>query len=47
MPLEKKFDKVVIQKKEKKQEVTRLAKLNKNDKNTIYNLIFAEMPEEK
>lgn len=46
MALDKSFDNVVAQKKENKREITKLTVLDKNDKNTIYHLIFAEDKEE-
>lgn len=42
MALDKSFDNVVEQKKDGKREITRLTVLDKQDKSTIYNLIFAE-----
>lgn len=42
MALDKSFDNVVDQKEEGKREITRLTVLDKQDKSTIYNMIFAE-----
>ena len=40
MPLNKNFNNVVTQKKQNKRQITKLAELNQDDKNTIYNLIL-------
>lgn len=45
MPLDKSID-VVTLKEESKKEITRLTVLDKEDKNTIYNLIFMKEQEE-
>lgn len=37
----------VIANKEKKREITKLTELKENDKDTIFNLIFAEALDEK
>lgn len=42
MPLDKSFNNVVTQKKQTKRQITKLAELNQDDKNTIYNLIFMQ-----
>ena len=42
MPLNKNFNNVVTQKKQNKRQITKLAELNQDDKNTIYNLIFTQ-----
>lgn len=47
MALNKNFSNAVADKKEKKREVTKLMELTENDKDTIFNLIFAETPTEK
>lgn len=47
MGLKKDFSNTVAVKKKEKQEITRLTELREDDKNTIFNLIFAEIPEEK
>lgn len=43
MALEIKYDNVVAPKKTGKKNITKLTVLDRQDKNTIYNLIFAEM----
>lgn len=47
MALEKNFSNTVADKKEKKREITKLTELPESDKNTIFNLIFAETSTEK
>lgn len=42
MALAKNFDTVGSKEKKEKREITRLTVLDRQDKNTIYNLIFAE-----
>ena len=42
MPLNKNFNNVVTQKIQNKRQITKLAELNQDDKNTIYNLIFTQ-----
>lgn len=42
MPLEKNFGHTVVVAEEHKRDFTKLTELDENDKNTIYNLIFAE-----
>lgn len=42
MSVEKRYKNVVTPKEENKREITKLAELDRSDKNTIYNLIFAE-----
>lgn len=46
MGLKNDFSNTVPDKKEEKREITRLAELKEDDKNTIFNLIFAEIHEE-
>ncbi len=47
MALEKKFSNTVPDKQEQKREITRLTELLEEDKNTIYNLFFADIPMEE
>lgn len=47
MALERNFSNTVADKKEKKQEITELTELSESDKNTIFNLLFAETFNEK
>lgn len=47
MALAKNFSNTVADKKEKKQEITELTELSESDKNTIFNLLFSEMSNEK
>ncbi|MCM1534912.1 MAG: hypothetical protein NC126_03195 [Clostridium sp.] len=42
MALDKSFDNVLVPKEEGKKEITRLTVLDKQDKSTIYNVIFVE-----
>lgn len=42
-----KFDNTVPDKQIQKREITKLTELMEDDKNTIFNLIFADMPKEK
>lgn len=47
MALEKKFSNTVPDEREKKREVEKLTELAEDDRNTIFNLIFSDRPEEK
>ena len=47
MGLEKKFSNTVPDEQEQKREITKLTELLEDDKNTIYNLFFADMPVER
>ncbi len=47
MGLEKKFSNTVPDEQEQKREITKLTELLEEDKNTIYNLFFADMPKEE
>lgn len=47
MAFNKNFSNTVTDKKDKKREITKLMELNESDKNTIFNLIFAEPSNEK
>lgn len=47
MALEKKFSNTVPDEQEQKREITKLTELLEEDKNTIYNLFFADMPKEE
>ncbi len=47
MGLEKKFSNTVPDEQEQKREITKLTELLEEDKNTIYNLFFADMPVER
>ncbi len=47
MAFDKNFSNIVADKKDKKREITKLMELNESNKNTIYNLIFAESSNEK
>ena len=44
MALEKKFSNTVPDEQEKKREITKLTELMEDDRNTIFNLIFADVP---
>ena len=44
MAMDKDFSNTVADRKDKKQEITKLTELNEGDENTIFNLIFAETP---
>lgn len=47
MALEKNFSNTVPDEQEQKREITKLTELVEGDKNTIFNLIFADMPKEE
>jgi hypothetical protein len=47
MALDKNFSNTVADKKDKVREITKLTELTESDKNTIFNLIFAETTNEK
>ncbi len=47
MAFEKNFVNIVRDEQIQKREITKLTELMEDDKNTIYNLIFADMPKEK
>lgn len=47
MALEKNFSNTVPDKQAQKREITKLTELMEDDKNTIFNLIFADTPKAK
>ncbi|MCI9530835.1 MAG: hypothetical protein HFH38_03630 [Lachnospiraceae bacterium] len=47
MAFEKRFTNTVSDKKSQKREITRLTELMEGDENTIFSLIFVDIPKEK
>lgn len=47
MALKRNFSNTVADKKEMKREITELTELSESDKNTIFNLLFAQTSNEK
>jgi len=43
MAMDKNFSNTVADTKDKKREITKLTELSESDKNTVFNLLFAEM----